>query len=126
MMPMECTQFKRAFEMLCGYGFADTIPDTAEKELQELFLFSKPILDEELKAIDRSIGRKCPEYTEWRKAVFERDNYTCQTCGQVGGTLNAHHIKPFCKYPALRYDTSNGITLCVKCHRAIHRGKREG
>ena len=37
--------------------------------------------------------RSSKAYTEWRKAVFVRDNFTCQICGQVGGKLNAHHIK---------------------------------
>lgn len=54
---------------------------------------------------------------EWRTAVFQRDNYTCQWCGQVGGRLQAHHIKPFMEYPNLRLELSNGITLCLECHK---------
>lgn len=65
--------------------------------------------------------RNSLSYKKWRTSVFERDEYTCQHCGQVGGELNAHHIKPFAKYKDLRYEITNGLTLCVTCHREVHR-----
>jgi hypothetical protein len=67
--------------------------------------------------------RKTKEYKEWRANVFERDGFKCQICGQVGGVLNAHHIKEFSKYPDLRYEVNNGITLCEDCHKNLHRKK---
>ena len=67
--------------------------------------------------------RNSHEYQEWRACVFERDHYTCQNCGQIGGTINAHHIKSFKDYPELRLEVSNGITLCLKCHKMAH-GKK--
>ena len=60
--------------------------------------------------------RKLPRYKMWRIDVFERDNYTCQECGQRGGELNADHIKPFALYEELRLDLWNGRTLCKTCH----------
>lgn len=66
--------------------------------------------------------RACAEASAWRKAVFERDNWTCQACGarSVKGRaveLNADHILPFAEYPELRWEVGNGRTLCVQCHR---------
>src|SRR3990167_2799788 len=60
--------------------------------------------------------RSSKKYADWRKQVFERDNYVCIWCGQWGGKLNADHIKPFAKFPELRFELSNGRTLCVPCH----------
>jgi len=86
--------------------------------------------------------RHCKKYEIWRKAVFERDNYTCQLCKKVGGELEAHHIRPFSiileeflkKYSQFSpvedkeilfelgitykpfWDINNGITLCRECH----------
>ena len=60
----------------------------------------------------------------WREKVFERDKYTCNHCSERGGTLNAHHIKPFATFPELRFELSNGLTLCNKCHIIEHKRMR--
>jgi 5-methylcytosine-specific restriction endonuclease McrA len=57
---------------------------------------------------------------QWRKAVKERDNYTCQICGATDKMTVAHHKQPFALFPELRYETSNGITLCYNCHYKLH------
>jgi len=64
----------------------------------------------------RSKDMQSIKYKEWRRKVFERDNYTCQECGQKGGYLQADHLKSYANYPELRYDVNNGRTLCLKCH----------
>ena len=64
------------------------------------------------------IIRTSPEYKIWRKAVYERDNYTCIWGGKAhGDRLNADHIKPFSLYPELRFSVDNGRTLCAECHK---------
>lgn len=74
---------------------------------------------------ENAIIRSSIEMKECRKRVFERDNYTCMNCGKVGGNLNAHHIKPFSVYPKLRFELSNGLTLCKSCHINLHKKERE-
>ncbi len=58
-----------------------------------------------------------PEYKNWRTLVFQRDNYTCQECGKTNCYLEAHHIKAWVEYPDLRFEVSNGKTLCKSCHK---------
>ena len=72
-----------------------------------------------------AIVRHSLEYKLWRKAVFERDNYTCVWCGLKSGNgktvvLNADHIKPFYLYPELRFAIDNGRTLCIDCHKTTN------
>ena len=70
--------------------------------------------------------RRNGQYKTWRTEVFQRDDYTCKGCGQKGGYLTAHHIKSFARYPDLRYDIDNGITLCEPCHSATDNYKGRG
>ncbi len=76
----------------------------------------------------RSINKRrdtTTEYKNWRKAVFERDNYTCQFCGKRGGDLEADHIKPVSFYPELRIDINNGRTLCPPCHKTTFKANQQ-
>ncbi len=78
------------------------------------------------KLAERRGLRFSPEYKRWRFDVFARDKFTCQECGDNrGGNLVAHHIKPFAEYPDLRFDVTNGLTLCVVCHDKHHYGAKE-
>ena len=61
--------------------------------------------------------RKSWDYTKWRRAIYERDDYTCQDCGERGVRLETDHIKPFALYPELRFELTNGRTLCKPCHQ---------
>lgn len=56
-----------------------------------------------------------------REWCFDRDNYTCRSCGQRGGKLNAHHIWPFQRFPEWKFEVWNLVTLCKHCHDAFHK-----
>jgi hypothetical protein len=66
------------------------------------------------------IWRHTPEAYQWTKAVYNRDNHTCQHCGKNHCKVHAHHIKAAKDYPDLRYDLANGICLCAECHKKEH------
>jgi hypothetical protein len=65
-------------------------------------------------------------YNKWRKAVFERDDFTCRSCGYRCGdgfniNLEVHHRIPTnklinTKFEKYIFNLDNGITLCRKCH----------
>lgn len=90
----------------------------------------------------------------WRPAVFARDGYSCQTCGDSsGGNLEAHHkkhlstiisdlrealapdltsahgryafVQAIIASPVVR-SLDNGITLCAICHREVHTARPRG
>ena len=65
--------------------------------------------------------RNSTRYREWRTNVFERDNFRCVKCG-TRKDLQAHHIKTWKRSKELRYDITNGVTLCRKCHLEAHGG----
>ena len=63
-----------------------------------------------------------PDFVAWRTAAFARDACRCQTCGDAqGGNLEAHHVRPWATHPELRFDVTNGLTLCDPCHNRLHR-----
>lgn len=73
-------------------------------------------------------------YARWKKEVNERDGHTCQRCGKtklLGRDEHTHHIKPWDDHPELRFQVSNGLTVCKKCHeilepRRLPKGRKIG
>lgn len=70
---------------------------------------------------DRMRKRKVLENSEWRKDVFERDNYTCKICKERGGVINAHHLDSWHWCKERRFDLDNGVCLCKCCHTEFHK-----
>ena len=60
------------------------------------------------------------EYSSRREAILHRDNYTCQCCGKKHERLEVHHI--IFRSLGGTDDEKNLITLCEKCHKAVHDG----
>jgi len=65
--------------------------------------------------------RNSVEMDIWRKSCLERDDFTCQKTGQIGGKLAVHHINNFSDFPELRMDINNGITLSYISHNKFHK-----
>jgi len=64
--------------------------------------------------------RRSHEYTQWRQSVIKRDLLICQVCSEGDVKIVAHHIDGYLANPYLRYETSNGVTMCVSCHKKFH------
>lgn len=75
------------------------------------YLWNPNLTDE-----DRADKRNLKENIYWRKQVFEKDNYTCQICGQRGIELEAHHLNGYHWCIKERFDIDNGVSLCLNCH----------
>jgi 5-methylcytosine-specific restriction endonuclease McrA len=61
-----------------------------------------------------------PVYKKWRTDILKRDKFKCRMpqCNSKS-RLQVHHIRPWSSASSLRYETSNGITLCYNCHKSI-------
>ena len=119
------------------------IPWNKGKKLPHLSGKKSPTWKGGITKLDKQI-RNSSEYKKWRSDVFQRDNWTCQTCqgrSKVGKrvVLEAHHIKTFksilkdnniktlkesldCKE---LWNKDNGETLCLDCHN-LTKGWKNG
>lgn len=63
-----------------------------------------------------SIKLKDPRWQKKRLEIFERDNWTCQYCGDKNNTLNVHHKDYDDNIEPWDYPDEWLITLCDECH----------
>lgn len=68
---------------------------------------------------ERHIRMGRVEYLNWRTSVFQRDNYTCQCCGQHSNKLIADHIIPVYLNSEKELDIDNGTTVCYDCNKYL-------
>lgn len=65
-------------------------------------------------------ARQSPEGKAWTYDVLVKSNFTCDKCKERGGSLHAHHLNGFNKFPEQRLDPENGVCLCSSCHDTFH------
>lgn len=70
---------------------------------------------------ENRLMRNSTKHKDWSLAVLRRDKWTCQHCGYKGSKLVAHHVVLWSESKALRFDVSNGLTLCRACHCKVHK-----
>ena len=63
---------------------------------------------------------RTPLWARVRRAVLERDDWTCQSCGCPG--TEVHHLAKL-EAGGAPYDPANLETLCRGCHLAQHHPK---
>ncbi len=66
---------------------------------------------------------KDPRWQKKRLEILERDNWTCQLCGDKEMTLHVHHLK-YSGNP-WESETEDLITYCQCCHSLIEFLKKE-
>lgn len=106
--------------LLKVYGIRKYIIEYLESENLVLFKYGYLIVCNIWKKFNI---RNSPAYVLWRNSVFERDDYACKLC-KTNKKLQAHHIVRWVDSIDLRFELSNGITLCESCHRKIHNHSR--
>ena len=62
--------------------------------------------------------RKTRDYRIWVANCIRRDK-VCLICGSRQ-QRQVHHILDGSNHPKTRFDISNGVTLCRKCHTTFH------
>ena len=66
---------------------------------------------------------KSKQWVAKRSTRLRIDSYLCQECKRYGKTAQAntvHHIYPLEDYPEYKLTTDNLVSLCNKCHNAMH------
>jgi len=68
---------------------------------------------------------KSPKWQKKRLEILERDNFTCQICGNKNDELHVHHIFYTRNTKLWDYENYALITLCGNCHEWIHDANKD-
>lgn len=75
---------------------------------------------EEDRRKDEELHRLHKELDLMKKRVLMRDNHTCQICKKSNTYVEVHHLDGWNWCFEKRFDDTNCITLCKKCHTNFH------
>jgi hypothetical protein len=106
MIPMEAIIFSSLFTSVVGYGYYRVThrptPNPIDLAIQ--------------RRAENEAARKSPQYSAWRLAVLKRDGFRCVWC-KATDNLEVDHVYPFAYFPELRFEITNGRTLCQYHHK---------
>lgn len=63
---------------------------------------------------------KSPKWQKKRLEILNRDEFTCQNCGETDSELHVHHLFYLRNIKVYDYPDKFYITLCKGCHENIH------
>lgn len=63
---------------------------------------------------------KSPMWQKKRLEIMQKDNFTCQICGDTKNTLHVHHLYYEKGNKIYDYPDKCLITLCENCHKNEH------
>ena len=66
---------------------------------------------------------KDPRWQKKRLEILQRDNFTCQLCGDTETTLHIHHKKYFKNKEPWDINNKYLVTLCKHCHFELSKDK---
>jgi len=108
--PLNVCDVRRAVGMLVG-GKAEIV----ENGRGELHSARQTLPFPSVIRLAYLIRRPRPRVRLTRREIFRRDNYTCQYCGQRGGSLTMDHVIP--RYRGGAHTWDNLVSACASCNR---------
>lgn len=61
---------------------------------------------------------KDPRWQKKRLEILQRDEFTCQSCGDTEATLHVHHLAYFNDKECWDIENEFLVTLCYDCHES--------
>lgn len=100
--------------LYCGKEF-----DRRKANVRAKTYCSKSCFLEGTKAKPKKNLRDREKIRKWHAEVLAVGKNKCHICNSLE-KLHVHHIIPYMCDVSLRYEPSNGIVLCSKCHKKVH------